>query len=127
MKRVILHCSASPNFKKFTIENIRQWHKARGFYDVGYHYVIELDGAVSEGRKEKSIGAHCKGYNLDSIGICLIGSTEFTEAQISSLVSLIQDITTRYPNIEINGHYEFTDKKTCPNFDVKVFCKKYNL
>jgi len=125
-KEIIIHCSASPNYRDDKIEDINRWHIARGFKKVGYHYVIELDGSIRIGRKENEIGAHCLGHNNTSIGICLIGTDQFTNLQISSLVTLIQEIEIRLPDITIHGHYEFANK-TCPNINIKEFCQKFNL
>ena len=70
---IIIHCSATPEGKHFTAADIRRWHKAQGWSDIGYHYVILLDGTVQEGRPISQPGAHCKGMNARSIGICYIG------------------------------------------------------
>ena len=71
--KIIIHCSATPEGKDFTVDQIRQWHLDRGFSDVGYHYVIYRDGSVHRGRPETQVGAHTTGYNSYSIGICYIG------------------------------------------------------
>ena len=66
---IILHCSATPFEKDFTIEQIRQMHVQRGFTDIGYHIYIRKDGTICMGRKFEQIGAHCLGWNDRSIGI----------------------------------------------------------
>lgn len=73
---IIVHCSATPEGKDFTVEQIRQWHLQRGFTDIGYHYVIYRDGSIHKGRDESIIGAHCTGHNTISIGICYIGGMD---------------------------------------------------
>ena len=70
---IILHCSATAEGLDFSVRDIRAWHKAQGWADVGYHYVVRLDGTVQEGRPLEQAGAHCKGHNDRSIGICYIG------------------------------------------------------
>ena len=124
--KVILHCSDSPDGRDDRIEDIDRWHKTKGWSGVGYHYVIEISGNTAKGRKEGVKGAHCPPYNSTSIGICLIGKDVFNNDQIESLIILLQDIILRYPEITIHGHNEFSSK-SCPNFDVKEFCKTFNL
>lgn len=76
--KIIVHCADTPDGKDFTIKDIDRWHKERGWQCCGYHHVIRLDGTIENGRPLAQIGAHCKGYNENSIGICLIGRREFT-------------------------------------------------
>lgn len=124
--KIILHCSATKEGQNFTVKDIDQWHKARGFAKIGYHYVIYLDGSVHTGRQEDLIGAHCLGHNATSIGICYIGGLDKdgnpkdtrNEAQKESLRGLIEVLKAKYPNAKIYGHYEFA-AKACPCFDVK--------
>ena len=73
IKSIILHCSATPEGKDFTVADITRWHKERGFRTIGYHYVVYRDGTVHKGRPVEQIGAHCEGHNKDSIGVCYIG------------------------------------------------------
>ena len=70
---IIIHCSATAEGRNFTVEDVRRWHKARGFVDVGYHYLVYLDGSVHVGRPLAQVGAHCLGHNAHSIGVCYIG------------------------------------------------------
>ncbi len=71
--KIILHCTATPEGKDYTVDQIREWHLARDFTDVGYHYVIYRDGSIHKGRPIEKVGAHTTGQNAHSIGICLIG------------------------------------------------------
>ena len=73
IREIIVHCSATPEGKHFTVADIDAWHKKRGFKCIGYHFVIYLDGSVNVGRNIEEIGAHCLGHNANSIGICYIG------------------------------------------------------
>ena len=61
ISKIIIHCSATPEGRNNTIEDIERWHKARGWKSVGYHYVIHLDGSVHPSRSEDEVGAHCSG------------------------------------------------------------------
>lgn len=123
----IIHCSATPNDRLTTADEIKQWHLKRGWSDIGYHFIIHRDGSVSCGRPVQKIGAHCKGYNEDSIGTCLIGNDKFTHEQMKSLIDLDRSIKHMYSEeIITHGHNEFTNNKTCPNFDVQTFFKFAN-
>lgn len=125
IKELIVHCSATPEGKDFTVSQIREWHLQRGFSDIGYHYVIYRDGSIHIGRDESVIGAHCTGHNTNSIGVCYIGGcasdgktpkdTRTTE-QKQSLVKLLKELKTKYPQASIHGHRDFTNK-ACPSFD----------
>ena len=95
--KIIVHCADTPDGKDFTIKDIDRWHKERGWQCCGYHHVIRLDGTIENGRPLAQIGAHCKGYNENSIGICLIGRREFTPAQLVSLRNLSAPIGNSSP------------------------------
>lgn len=122
---IIIHCSATPEGKHFTVEDIDRWHKARGWQGIGYHYVIYLDGSIHRGRDLNKIGAHCTGHNKNSIGICYIGGVDKnnkpkdtrTEAQKESLEQLIKSLQCRFPNARLFGHRDFANK-ACPCYDV---------
>lgn len=73
---IILHCTATPRGRDYSVDTIRGWHKARGWNDIGYHYIIHLDGTISEGRPVEQAGAHAKNYNANSIGIAYIGGLD---------------------------------------------------
>jgi N-acetylmuramoyl-L-alanine amidase len=120
INEIILHCSDS---EIGDVDMIREWHKDRGWSDIGYHYVILPDGTVEQGRDICKIGAHCKGHNASSIGICMIGVSHFKEEQFLSLINLIQDLIKTYDIKSIVGHNFYDKKKTCPNFNVELFVK----
>lgn len=119
IKYIVIHCSASPNDRDVTAEEIHSWHKERGFDGIGYHYVIKRDGITETGRPIYWDGAHVKGHNDESIGICLIGDNEFSDAQMTTLKQLLYALKFRFQDANICGHYELDSKKTCPNFNVK--------
>lgn len=128
INKIIIHCAATPEDKNFTVEDINRWHKERGFIKIGYHYVIYIDGSIHQGRELGEVGAHCTGYNRDSIGICYIGGVDKdgktpkdtrTDAQKESLLKLIKELKTKFPQAEIYGHRDFS-KKDCPSFDAKT-------
>jgi N-acetylmuramoyl-L-alanine amidase len=126
INRIIVHCTATPQWRDVTVADIDRWHRQRGFQGIGYHYVIYLDGSVHEGRPIEQIGAHCYGYNTHSIGVCYVGGLSAdgttpmdtrTDAQKSALIKLITDLRSQFPNATVHGHREFANK-ACPCFDV---------
>lgn len=131
INKIIIHCSATPEGKDFTVNDIKKWHLQRGFNDIGYHYVIYRDGSVHIGRKEEVIGAHCIGHNQNSIGICYIGGMDSsnknpkdtrTPEQKKSLLELLKQLKLKYPKAKIYSHNKFANK-ACPSFDAT---KEYN-
>ena len=132
---IIIHCSCTPEDRNIGATTILDWHKERGFSDIGYHYVIRLDGTIETGRPVEQIGAHTKGHNRNSIGICYIGGTEKdcktpkdtrTTQQREALQQLCKQLKAEYPNATIHGHSEFANK-ACPSFDVKQWIKEVKL
>lgn len=124
---IIVHCSDTIEGKDFTVEDIRKWHKDRGWLDIGYHYVVYLDGSIHRGRSEEVVGAHCVGHNAHSIGVCYIGGKEAgtfrakdtrTPAQHEALLRLLIDLVCKYPDAKIYGHRDFANRK-CPCFDAR--------
>lgn len=122
---IIVHCSATPEGKHFTVDDIRKWHKAQGWSDIGYHYLIYLDGSIHNGRDVDIVGAHCSNHNSNSIGVCYIGGVEKdgktpkdtrTPEQKDSLLYLLKEMKRLYPNAWIYGHRDFA-AKACPSFD----------
>ena len=125
IKELIVHCSATPEGKDYSVDTIRQWHLQRGFSDIGYHYIIYRDGSIHIGRDESIIGAHCTGHNTNSIGICYIGGCASdgktpkdtrTEAQKNSLLKLLSELKKKYPKAVIHSHKDYANK-ACPSFD----------
>ena len=132
INKIIIHCSATQEGKDVSVETIRSWHvNDRGWSDIGYHYVIALDGLTEVGRPIERDGAHTKGENKNSIGICYIGGVEAerskngkwiakdtrTDKQKISLFNLLTSLKSIYGNdVTIHGHREFA-AKSCPCFD----------
>jgi len=122
MEKIIIHCSATPNGKEYTAEDIHKWHLARNWSGIGYHYVIKVNGTPEKGRPEFWQGAHAKGHNKDSIGICLIGTDKFSLEQWVTLKFYIKYLLKKYPDVKVIGHNEVSNK-TCPGFDVQEWMK----
>lgn len=123
IKRIIVHCSDTPTGRDNRVEDIHRWHQDKGWDAIGYHYVICIDGTLELGRPEWWVGSHAKGYNGDSLGVCLIGCGEYTEAQWDTLHTLIMSLTNEHVEAVVMGHSEVSDK-TCPNFDVNAWWYK---
>ena len=130
---IIVHCSATPEGKDFTVDDITRWHKARGFKTIGYHFVIYRDGSIHKGRPVSEEGAHCVGHNANSIGVCYIGGLAAdgktpkdtrTDAQKLSLRNLLSQLKKSYPGVAIRGHRDFA-ATACPSLDATK--EYYNL
>jgi N-acetyl-anhydromuramyl-L-alanine amidase AmpD len=131
---VVVHHSASAFG---SVPLIREWHLARGWSDIGYHYVIgnghlaagdaydaAQDGEVAEGRPLAEVGAHALGHNADSIGICLVGDAAFTRWQYVRLIMLLVKLNAQFAFGVDNvlGHCEVdpVNKTLCPGFDMQL-------
>ena len=139
---VVIHCTATKEGVPFGRDAIDRSHRARGFREIGYHYVVNADGSVEVGRPEHKQGAHVKGHNKFTIGIVYVGGLDSsgkpkdtrTLAQITSLKILVMYLQLKYPKADIVGHRDLSpDKdgdgkvekhewlKACPCFDVHSF------
>ena len=127
---LIVHCSDTKDevAEKVDARYIHNMHLGFGWDGIGYHKVICRNGTIENGRPEYWIGAHVKGKNYVSLGVCLIGQNNFTENQFNSLEKVLKKWKITYPNAKIIGHCESTiTKKTCPNFDVNSWCKERDI
>lgn len=133
---IIVHCAATKPSMDIGVAEIKRWHtdpkpKGRGWSDIGYHYIIRRNGVIERGRPEEETGAHAKGYNANSIGVCLVGGlnnkgeadSNFTAIQFETLWSLIFRLLKKYPEADLMGHRDVSSK-TCPNFDVAAFYER---
>jgi hypothetical protein len=119
---LVVHCSDTPDDEHLRAIDIQHMHLGFGWDGIGYHYVIGRDGRCEAGRPEFWQGAHVRGVNDVSLGVCLIGRTDFTTAQMHRLELLLRDWTARYPQARVVGHRDATQTdKTCPNFDAAAW------
>jgi Negative regulator of beta-lactamase expression len=127
---IIIHCSATCPSMDWGAAEIDELHRKQGYLSGGYHYVIRRNGVVEPGRYRDDVGAHARGYNERSVGVCLIGGVtekdvnkaenNFTPEQFASLKKLVTDLLTVYPGCEVIGHRDVA-KKACPSFDAKAW------
>ena len=126
---IIIHCSATKPSMDIGAEEIDDWHRARGWAQIGYHYVIRRDGAIEHGRPVEVMGAHVKGHNTGSIGVCYIGGIDEagkpednrTARQKTWMIALVKDLMRVHGVLveRVIGHRETGAPKACPSFDVE--------
>ncbi len=126
INKIIVHCSATREGQDIPVETIRKWHvEGRGWTDIGYHFYIDINGEIHKGRDIAKIGAHCKGQNRNSIGICYAGGVEADgktpkdtryDCQKDSLIAVIRTLKAMYPESKVYSHSDFANK-ACPSFD----------
>lgn len=131
---LVIHCSATRAIQDVGAADIRRWHRAQGWADIGYHYVIRRSGKVEAGRPLETIGSHVKGRNADSVGICLAGGlnndtfkpeNNYTPQQWESLIILLKRLLVKYPKAKVRGHRDFPNvHKACPCFNAIPWAKK---
>ena len=126
INKLIVHCSATREGQDVSVDTIRKWHvEGRGWSDIGYHFYIDINGNILKGRDIARMGAHTKGYNRNSIGLCYCGGVEEdgktpkdtrTEKQKESLLAVLRTLKAMYPDATIHSHRDYA-KKACPSFD----------
>lgn len=133
INEIIIHCTATPEGRECTVDEIRRWHRQRGFSDIGYHYIVHLNGDLDFGRNVDISGAHCLNHNAHSIGVVYVGGVAKdgktpkdtrTQEQKATLASLLLDLRKLYPKATIHGHRDFANK-ACPSFDATKEYSKF--
>ena len=128
IKLLIVHCSDTPDIEDIGASEIHQMHLKFGWDGIGYHKIIRRSGEIENGRPEYWIGAHTKGKNNISLGVCLIGQNSFSDQQFNSLEKLLFLWKEKYKDAIILGHRNaIKTKKSCPNFDVHSWCLQRKL
>lgn len=151
IEKIVIHCAATKNGRPLgnerqsAAEIIDKWHASRGFKrqawrtarfnphlkHIGYHFVIDCDGRCETAREIGEMGAHVRGHNKNSIGICLIGTDKFTRIQWQNLRQIVLQLKNRYPRAKVLGHRDLSPDrngdgkitpeewtKLCPGFSV---------
>jgi len=145
INQLIIHCTATPNGRKVSLNDIDHWHgadrKARGlkpfqrdpvnistfnpnYSHIGYHLLINTYGGVFSGRSLAEVGAHARGHNARSVGLCLAGTDQYSPAQWQALKAQCLGYQRRFDGIEIIGHNQINPNKSCPGFDVADWLSK---
>lgn len=146
---IVIHCSATPPSMDWGARGIDYVHRRKnGWSSIGYHKVIRRNGIVEEGRALEIPGAHVRGHNSRSIGVCLIGGVDFnlqpqmnyTPFQQKSLRRLLDQLRLMFPNTRICGHRDLSPDldgdgtveanewvKACPSFDVEKWCRSVGI
>lgn len=116
--KIILHCSDSDFWQHDDISVIDKWHKSKGWDGVGYQLFVKKTGQIQLGRFLNQDGAHTKGYNKNTIGVCMSGKNDFPQLMqtIDLLLYLVKSFSLSVD--DIYGHYELNKSKTCPNLDM---------
>jgi N-acetylmuramoyl-L-alanine amidase len=131
---IIWHCFDTRTDQNFGIKDVTKWHLARGFSGCGYHYIIRLDGTIESGRALARVGAHCKGHNRGSIGVSFEGGktpdgfrwVKPTNEQLKSAKELKMSLESKLgKGLDDYGHYQFSESKSCPNFDICILTDYY--
>ena len=129
VRYLVVHCSATRADRDYTAEQLLRDHKARGFRTVGYHFYIRRSGVVTQHRRLKEVGAHCRPWNRCSIGICYEGGLDAeghpadtrTQEQCEQLLLLLMKLKKLFPEAKICGHRDMPGSipKACPCFDAE--------
>ena len=129
INEIIVHCTGTIPSESTTVEAVRKYHmEHNGWKDIGYHYLIYIDGSIHAGRPIDQKGAHCKNHNEGTVGICYVGGLlpnkkpfdTRTNAQKTALRELVTALKICFPTIKkVSGHHDY-DNKACPCFDAKA-------
>jgi len=132
---IVIHCTATRPSMNIGRTEVDAWHRHRGFFGVGYHYIIRRDGELETGRPEEVAGAHARGFNHNSVSIALVGGVteddvkvaenNFTPEQFTALAQIVKGMQHKYPAAQVLGHRDLEGvTKECPAFDVKEWLEK---
>ena len=134
INEIIVHCSATPEGRIYDdpVATFRKWHMkpvskgGLGANDVGYHYVVDQHGKRWTGRPVEKVGAHVKGHNTGTIGVCYVGGVDAndikkakdtrTPAQRKAMLELLTELVEKYDIKKISGHRDYA-AKACPSFN----------
>ena len=133
INEIIIHCADTKEGKDLKAADIKSWHTSKppqgnGWKDIGYHYVVDLDGTIEQGRPLDQVGAHTKDHNAKTIGICYVGGRDAngnvkdtrTDAQVAAMRRLVKSLKIVFPTIvKVSGHRDYA-AKACPSFDART-------
>ena len=117
VRKIVIHCSASPLNRGDDVHTIDGWHREKDWSGVGYHMIILEDGTIQKGRDFDKRGAHTHGHNNNSLGICRIGGYgskyDATPEQTKVIKELTEYLATQYKDVSVFGHCKVS-YKACP-------------
>lgn len=128
INELIWHCTATPEGRDYTVDDVRAWHKQRGWSDIGYHYLVYRDGTIVTGRPIGQIGSHVAGHNTGTVGCAYVGGLSAdgktakdtrTPAQRRSMLWLTKELVKKHGIKKVSGHNQYA-AKACPSFDVQA-------
>ena len=123
---IVIHCSATRCNRRYTVMQLIRDHRDR-FGFTGYHYYITRNGTVYQTRHEQLVGAHARGYNQHSLGVCYEGGLDAqgkpadtrTPRQKRAMQELLDRLKKEHPDAVIVGHRDLPGvKKDCPCYNV---------
>jgi len=128
---IVMHYSATYGDQDIGASDIDKWHRDRGFAQIGYHWVIRRNGTVEAGRSEGTVGAHVRGHNTGTIGICVVGGLDRatgpnrgvdnrTPLQIAAQIKLTREVLSRHPGARVVGHLDLAATQ-CPAYDAAAW------
>ena len=149
LKYLVIHCTATPQGRKVTSDEIRRWHTnpvskgGRGWKQVGYTDMIHLDGTVErlvENNEDSNVDPWeitngASGYNSVSRHVVYVGGVKTdgktaadtrTLEQVKALEKYVKDFHAKYPDVKIIGHNAVA-AKACPSFDVGKWLKSIGI
>lgn len=149
LKRLVLHCTATPEGREVSAADIRHWHcdpvskGGRGWKQVGYTDMIHLDGKVERLVKNNEdaevdpweVTNGAAGYNSTSRHVVYVGGVgkdgktakdTRTVAQKKAMEAYVKDFHRRFPSIPVVGHNQLA-AKACPSFDVQAWLKEIGI
>lgn len=128
LDKIILHCTATTSARQLSVKEVRKWHQARGWHDIGYHYLIHQDGTIEKGRPIQKVGAHALNNNASSVGVAYCGGVDkdgepkdtMTKKQQQAFRDLVHALRLVFSwDIDVVGHNEYSNK-ACPSFKVQT-------
>tara|TARA_R110000772_G_scaffold31754_2_gene78065 strand:+ start:1304 stop:1810 length:507 start_codon:yes stop_codon:yes gene_type:complete len=143
----VMHVSATKMSQDYTIEDCKRYHKSKGWSDIGYHFYIEKDGTLHQGRPLDKNGAHVSGFNSGTIGICTEGGLDergvpkdtMTDLQRLTVEGLLLSLKIENPKMKVKGHRDYSPDlngnnviekheflKACPCYDAQEKFKVFN-
>ncbi|MCB9245971.1 MAG: N-acetylmuramoyl-L-alanine amidase [Flavobacteriales bacterium] len=150
LRYIVLHCTATPEGREVTGDDIRNWHlKGRGWSRVGYHYLVKLDGSVEQLHLHNSdnqidpweITNGVAGKNDSALHVVYAGGVSAkrtpgtsvfspkdtrTPAQKAALERLVKRLLEEHSSAKVCGHNQLSNK-ACPSFDVPQWAQEVGI